>query len=86
MELYDNDFCCMEFNDKHFRCVEVNPGNCFKSDGRYQRKIKYNGIRTEEISAELQIFFGHFLENLDKKMRFFGALPPSKLVAPLEKF
>ena len=26
MELYDNDFCCMELYDKHFRSMEVNPG------------------------------------------------------------
>ena len=25
-------------------------------------------------------FFGHFLENFDKKTRFFGARSPSKLV------
>ena len=26
MDLYDNDFCCMELYDKHFRRIEVNPG------------------------------------------------------------
>ena len=26
MDLYDNDFCCMELYDKQFRCMEVNPG------------------------------------------------------------
>ena len=25
MDLYDNDFCCVELYDKHFRCMEVNP-------------------------------------------------------------
>ena len=27
MGLDDNDFCCMEFYDKHFWCMEVNSGN-----------------------------------------------------------
>ena len=27
MGLYDNDFCYMEFYDKHFWCMEVNSGN-----------------------------------------------------------
>ena len=27
MDLYDNDFYCMELYDELFRCMEVNPGN-----------------------------------------------------------
>ena len=53
MELYENYFCCMELYDK-LRFMEVNPGNCYKKmDGIKEKLI--NGIRTEEISAELQI-------------------------------
>ena len=31
MDLYDNDFCCMELYDKHFLCMEVNHG-CFQNN------------------------------------------------------
>ena len=33
MDWYDNDFCWMELYDKHFRCMEVNPGYCPKFIG-----------------------------------------------------
>ena len=35
MDLYDNDFCCMELYDQHFRCMEVNPAVYEKRTSNY---------------------------------------------------